>query len=290
MKALIVFAACAAAFAQDAVAVKQKLDAAQAKAAENFVFISGQMFNSNPVKGQPYSAEAVNETTQTLADGNKIVNRSSSTIYRDSDGRERREESITKLGLLNASDAAAKVVFISDPVAKVSYTLHSKEKTAERMPAVMSAAGEKFGYSVQTFAAGRTIETRDVGPGPGPLEARLLLDERSTKSDGRNAKVEQLGTQVIEGIAAEGTRTTTTIPVGQIGNERDINIVSERWYSQELGVLVMSKRSDPRTGEMVYRLTNVNRSEPPHSLFEVPADYTVFDAGSPKTRIRREEQ
>ena len=87
--------------------------------------------------------------------------------------------------------------------------------------------------------------------------------------------------QTIEGVAAEGTRTITTIPAGQIGNERDINIVSERWMSPDLGVLVMSKRSDPRMGETVYKLTNVNRSEPAHSLFEVPADYTVTDAGKP---------
>ena len=97
---------------------------------------------------------------------------------------------------------------------------------------------------------------------------------------------------MIEGIPAEGTRTTTTIPAGQIGNERDINIVSERWYSQELQVVVMSKRSDPRTGETVYKLTNVNRTEPLHSMFEVPADYKIFDGGSMKSRmiVKQEDQ
>jgi hypothetical protein len=82
---------------------------------------------------------------------------------------------------------------------------------------------------------------------------------------------------MMEGVQAEGTRTTVTIPAGQIGNERDINIVSERWYSQELHVLVMSRHSDPRVGETVYKLTGINRTEPLHSMFEVPSDYTVSE-------------
>src|SRR5580704_5832631 len=101
----------------------------------NFIFVGGQLLNSNPVKGQPYSADAVTETTQTLADGNHIVNRSSSSIYRDSEGRERREESIGRLGAWNAQGEPAKVVFVSDPVAKMSFTLHPNDHTAEKRSA-----------------------------------------------------------------------------------------------------------------------------------------------------------
>ena len=86
---------------------------------------------------------------------------------------------------------------------------------------------------------------------------------------------EQLGKQNIEGVEAEGTRTTVTIAAGEIGNERPIEIVSERWYSPELQLVVMTRHSDPRTGETTYKLTNINRSEPAKSLFEVPSDYTV---------------
>jgi hypothetical protein len=86
---------------------------------------------------------------------------------------------------------------------------------------------------------------------------------------------EQLGTQTIEGVAAEGTRTTFTIAAGKIGNDRPIVTVNERWYSQELQTVVLSKNSDPRMGETTYRLTNIDRSEPDPSLFQVPADYTV---------------
>ena len=90
-----------------------------------------------------------------------------------------------------------------------------------------------------------------------------------------NARNESLGKQAIEGVDAEGTRKTIEIPAGEIGNERPIEIVFERWYSPELQVVVMTKHSDPRFGETTYRLTNINRSEPARELFEVPADYTV---------------
>ena len=86
---------------------------------------------------------------------------------------------------------------------------------------------------------------------------------------------ENLGKQSIEGVEAEGTRTTITIPAGEIGNDRAIQIVSERWYSPELQLVVMTRHSDPRFGETTYKLTNINRMEPAKSLFEVPSGYTV---------------
>jgi hypothetical protein len=94
---------------------------------------------------------------------------------------------------------------------------------------------------------------------------------------GGDAKSESLGSQVIEGVRADGTRSTMIIPAGSIGNDLPIQIVSERWYSPELQTVVMTKRSDPRMGDTTYRLSNISRSEPPRSLFEVPADYTVTD-------------
>ena len=84
-------------------------------------------------------------------------------------------------------------------------------------------------------------------------------------------------TRTIEGVQAVGNRVAHTIPAGEIGNDRPIETLSERWYSQELQTVVMSKQIDPRMGETTYRLTNLNRAEPAHSLFEVPADYTVTE-------------
>jgi hypothetical protein len=97
--------------------------------------------------------------------------------------------------------------------------------------------------------------------------------------DAKDVKTEQLGKMYIEGVQAEGTRTTTTIPAGDIGNERPINIVDERWYSPDLQMTVMTKHSDPRAGETNFALKNINRSSPPPNLFEVPSGYTVTTGG-----------
>ena len=96
---------------------------------------------------------------------------------------------------------------------------------------------------------------------------------------------EALGKQSVEGIEAEGTRTTVTIPAGALGNERPILIVSERWYSAELQTVVMTKHSDPRFGETTYRLTNISRSEPDHSLFEVPSDFNITEGRASAERM-----
>jgi len=261
---------------------------------QTFEFVGGQMVSGNPVKGAPYSAEAITESTQTLQDGNRIVHRSSSTLYRDSEGRERREESFDKLGNWNAEGEPAKAIFISDPVAKTSYTLDTKSRTAHKMPAPMVASGNAMG-SVTSGGGGNVwfsapgtpaehapvFENRvEIGPNVGYSYSRVTT---STNTAPPNAKTEQLGKRMIEGVQAEGTRTTITIPAGQEGNERPFDIVSERWYSPELQMTVSSKHSDPRHGETVYKLTNVNRSEPMRSLFEVPADYTVSE---PTMRVR----
>ncbi len=271
-------------------AAKKKLDEtvtafALSSDGGTFQFVTGQMLNGKPVKGQPYSAEAVNETVQTLPDGNRIVNRNSSMLYRDSEGRERREESFGKLGNWNAERQPAKAIFISDPVAKLSYTLQEKSHTATKMPMVI----ENGHRSVQVFSYSRTTTPVGAGVGAGigsgSGEDRVVrIEPTSGTASGSNAKTEKLGTQTIEGVIAEGTRTTITIPAGKVGNERDIQIVDERWYSPELQVTIMSRHSDPRMGETTYKLTNVNRAEPPRSLFEVPADYSITE---PELRVRR---
>jgi hypothetical protein len=99
-----------------------------------------------------------------------------------------------------------------------------------------------------------------------------------------------LGRRTIEGVLVEGTRATTTIPAGQVGNDRPIDVVSERWYSPELQVLVMSKDTDPRMGETTYQLLNVSRVEPATSLFQVPPDYELNDLSNGMPRFERQRQ
>jgi len=272
--------------AQDTEIAAKKLAEAKAQLDENQVLRS-VMINGPTVKGAPYSAQAVNEMVQVLADQNRITNTNSSILYRDSQGRERREET--------SASGAVRSIFITDPVEGVSYTLMPNSKVAHKN--VRRVVGFNYGTGGGNASGGRgglgpvTTETRtfimnDSGNGP---ETFFFTNE--VNSSKAKPVVEQLGTQTIEGVAAEGTRTTVTIPAGQMGNEQPIIIVTERWYSPELQVTVMNKRTDPRTGTTTYKLTNVNRSEPSPALFQVPADYTVTSTGDFKVlRDRPEEQ
>lgn len=226
------------------------------------------------VTGAPYSAVAVTETVQTLADGNRIVRRSATSIARDSHGRVRREE--------QAEDGTVTSVTILDPVAKATYVLDPANRTAQSMP-LLAAAEFKMVGDARTF----TMQVAPDGLAEAKLKSAVEGQAASAQSWVIANKIElkrpdlrrdSLGTQALEGVAAEGTRTVETIPAGQIGNERPIEIVSEQWYSRELQATLMSRHDDPRSGETLYRLTNLQRNEPDPGLFQVPAGYTVKEA------------
>ena len=244
-----------------------------------------------PVTGAPYSATAVTETTQVLADGNRIVNKMESQLARDSQGRTRRQEMMGNAG--TSATSAPRMAFINDPVGKVHYILDLKDKTAEvmKMPpfghgaghATTMVVGPGMAKSTATADGGTVTETKKIiiaGGAPG-VEQRVLLH---SNEDGES-KTESLGTQTIEGVQATGTRTTRTIPAGEIGNERPIEITSEVWTSPDLQTVVLSKRSDPRMGETVYKLTNIQRAEPDPSLFQVPSGFTTRQDGGFKTQV-----
>ena len=247
-------------------------------------FVGAEMsFSDKAVKGAPYSADAVTETNQTLADGNRITRKSTATVYRDSAGRTRREETMAAIGPWAAAADAPKIIFIQDPVTNVSYHLDPQTHVAHKLPmgknALFLGQGGGPGPSTKFF-------TTRVPP-PGTSEAAsatgaaAVMTSQSAKVAKPDMKTESLGKQTMEGMEVEGTRSTVTIPPGAMGNELPMSTVSERWYSTELQTVVMSKRSDPRFGETVYRLTNVQRSEQPSTLFEVPADYTIKENDLP---------
>lgn len=281
--------------------------------------------SSRSVKGMPYSAEGVNETTQILADGNKISRKSTSNVYRDSLGRTRNEHSFEMVGPW--AGKGEKMVTIMDPVAKVTINLHP-DKTAVRIPMPhLGEGGMAFFRSATSSAvagvaagggagANATFERRAEGPRivhvedaqtlgvatatPGVRVMNDIVIERgpamggvimATVPDGastqkRSFNRESLGKKVIEGVEAEGSRNVMTIEAGQIGNERPIEIVDETWYSKEIEALVYSRHSDPRTGETTYRLTNIRRGEQPIDLFEIPADYKVNEAGNNRIEFK----
>lgn len=180
------------------------------------------------------------------------------------------------LGPLAAPEGLPKLVFINDPVAGVNFVLEPENRIARKTQAGMM--GMKYAPAMASTAG----EMHDVVVEKGVRTEMRTFSMRVPPPTGEAAtraapafKNESLGRQVIEGVQADGTRTVMTIPAGQIGNERPIEIVSERWYSPELETVVMTRHTDPRMGETVYRLTNINRAEPAHTLFEVPADYAV---------------
>jgi hypothetical protein len=237
------------------------------------------------VKGAPYSATMNNESIQTLADGNRIVQTNTGTIARDSRGRTRQDAALPAIGNLSAA-SATHLVFIQDPVAGTSYTLNLTDKTAWKNPTLPAGKGAP-GASV---GSGTFFIHTEGGMPPLPPPPPMLADTKRLAGDEQTeANTESLGSQTMEGVAVNGVRTARTIPAGQVGNDRPISIVTEVWTSTDLKTIVSSKRNDPRMGEQTFRLTNIVRGEPDPSLFAVPSDFKIIDGG-PKTIIYRRNQ
>lgn len=212
-------------------------------------------FGEKTVKGAPFSAQVIIESSQTLANGTHLSHKLAGALYRDSEGRTRQEF---------PRDGAPEIVQINDRVSGVLLNLHMSQHTLEKI-------------SLDETRANREIEER---------QHRHAVEEREQAEKARSVnieaahiepqrKVESLGVQMFEGVQAEVKRFTLTIPAGMEGNDQPFEIVSERWYSPELQIMVMAKRSDPRSGELVYRLANISRGEQSRSLFDAPADFTV---------------
>ncbi len=238
-------------------------------------------FEMKIVKGAPYSAITEVESVQLLADGNRIRNKTTTFVYRDGEGRTRRES-------MGKEQSVPTEVFISDPVGHVSYSLDTQRRIAVKSQAnLQNIEFEKIKFAIEMEMKERELKRRTQENG------QVARDEVArTVKEKPQPITESLGQQVIEGVLCEGRRATTTIPAGAAGNELPINIVNEQWFSPELQVYVMTKQSDPRSGETIYRLTSINRGEPDRALFEVPADYTLKDQSTilPKKKRRPEEE
>lgn len=214
------------------------------------------------VTGAPFTATITTQVTHVLADGNKIQRTITGSMARDSQGRTRREMALPALALVAPTGSETKhTVFIHDPVAGKSYMLRPDAKEASEFPVRAGREGGK-------------------GPGQRPL-AELGFGKQFKNEE----TTTDLGTQTVNGVTAQGTRITRTIPAGEIGNERPIVMTTERWYSPDLQVYVLTKRSDPLIGDTVMQYTNIQRQEPAASLFQVPSDYSVTQ-GPPRGGMR----
>ncbi len=303
------------------VGVRGPIKALQLKGDNTFVFVASEMsFGGKVVKNAPYSAQAVTESVQTLADGNRIVHKNTANIYRDSEGRTRRDQEIGSIGGFASAGEPSRTSFINDSVAGTNYILDLRTKTARKLPAFdfkfEPGKGEKnFRFELKDrhieknpngalkpvaplhavppsppkegerheFIFNGTPPMPPLPPGVGGMPEMQFYRTPSNA----DTKTEKLGSRSIEGVQAEGTRTTTTIPANTFGNEQPIQIVGERWYSTELQTVVMTRHSDPRSGETTYRLTNINRTEPSPALFQIPGDYTLKEMPAPAQTLRR---
>ena len=225
-------------------------------------FFSAEMAGAGEVvTAAPYTATATTESTQILADGNRIVNKTSSFVARDSQGRTRRETDLHRIGTMQVD--SPKTVFINDPTKHTQYIfIPGREATKvirsegnwKEEPQIVDLRGQRERRSQQKVI----------------VNVQGVREGQQSKESSEQVKHEDLGTQTIEGVSAQGKRETVTIPAGQIGNERPIEIVTETWFSPELHTMVLRKHSDPRMGDSSYRLTDIKRSEPDASLFQPP--------------------
>lgn len=311
---------------------------------DNVAFAAGELRRERVVKGAPYCADAVQESVQPLADGNRIVHRQSTRLCRDGEGRTRQE----------VEHGGHKIVYLRDPVSKENWVLDPARKSARRLgshfapQAHDSAAWREYGDRMREWAKSfREQLHKDVGAAPTPptppmpptpgaapaVPVVITQDERETRDasgkprkevqvqvlriDGSNAPValpaipalppvppiapmppgivlhtqlgaprgpgvaSPLGSKDIEGVKANGERTTWTIEAGKVGNEKPIVITRDVWTSPELMLTVLSRDADPRVGETTYRLANLKRGEPDAALMRVPADYATSRGVTP---------
>jgi len=267
------------------------------------------VMHANTVKNAPYSAQMVTERAQALADGNQIATRRTTMTYRDSAGRTRQE--------LRNDKGDVVTVTINDPVSGTNLILHPQDRTAvrinpaataraaadaarakidqmrkdgtlpdgsqdiivKRVQGIDAAERERIQRDVRIQVSKALAENgtalRDVQMQVAPLMNGAFADVKwSTK-----ATTKDLGTRDFGGVRAEGKLRSYEIPAGAIGNRNAIVVSDETWTAPDLQVTVYTKHSDPRSGDVVFRLENVKREEPAAALFTVPADYTVREAG-----------
>jgi len=312
---LVLAVAGVAAFGQDPVPVTpvapaapvQVAGAADAKVIAELAAAANQL---GGVKNAPFSADEVNESVQVLADGNRITHSSTNKVYRNGEGRMRRDMQGGMMGgVMGSTFTVGGGTTIVDPVGRQQVLLDTQAQIAriaelKALPqavTVVEAPGVARRVVTEEEAARVKVELDKAQRGlvvagqnlervnqaltttAAPLAAlsgqMSLLGAASgpfyvSGTSKYETRTEDLGTRDFGGVTAEGRRTITTIPAGAVGNERPIEMVYERWYSKDLGMVVYSKRSDPRTGEQIYELKNIVRSEPDPALFTIPKTYT----------------
>jgi hypothetical protein len=194
------------------------------------------------IAGQPFSADEV-IIQNPKPNVHNVLPMKTIRIYRDLAGRTREDVSIPR------DPTATPFVSIMDPIAGVHYSLDTEKKIARRL-----LYPEPW--------------TPDVNPREGlVMQSGKGICTYETTS-------ESLGTQLIEGLVAEGKRITSVLrePKSGCGDKA----VNESWYSPELRTILLQKTSNSM-GDSVTRLEHINRLEPDSGLFQAPLDYTMVE-------------
>jgi hypothetical protein len=276
------FMACTTLHAQNVVFQQAGVISADANITISGPVLSGP--GASTITGSPFSATEQTHSLQILGDGSRIEQSNAVQISRDSDGRTRREP-------VSTASEKADMVTIQDPVAGANYLLDPLGKTATKLPlpkllsARVVAAGQGIAstssasITASSPASFTSLATTVRVAGGGELPQVMSYRASPVNIESAAAPVQDdLGTQNINGVVAKGTRSTITIPTGQIGNDRPLQVINERWYSEELGMLIKTSNSDPRFGTTTYELTNISRAAPDPTLFQVPADYSINES------------
>ena len=263
---------CAAsAFAQSQA---DRIDKLKAELQAKAFIVSSERLSEATITGAPYLAEETTTTTQTLFDGNRIVNGSTTKVFRDQQGRTRVESSLSNIG---SHGTGALSITISDPVSSVSYTIDPDSKTAYKFSRMNSVSIRDAETLLKMKGAMEELAAK--------VKSISIASSAGSAGPARSTRHEDLGTSNMAGVPVKGTRSTQVIPAGTMGNDRDINIVDERWYSPDLKMNIMTKHSDPRSGETVFQVTNLTRANPDPSLFQVPADYQIKEGAHDTIRL-----
>lgn len=227
-------------------------------------------FERKLVKREPVSATLLIEQ---FPEGTSETRTTTSVIYRDKEGRTRRDQ-------MPANSNVPETTTINDPVAGFTYLIQQRDSTARRTNFSLHADEKSSDSIVATqnaIAAKQRTNAYQMLPVPITSTSEKGLKQQAAAATALTGpQSERLDQREIEGVTTEGTRTTVTIPAGALGNERAVQIVTERWYSPKLKMVVLIERVDPRFGKSVYRLSGIKSADPPATLFSVPNNYKII--------------
>lgn len=201
-----------------------------------------------PVVGLPIIADQSVRIVTHLANGMAVTRELKGRIYRSADGLERYQGTVVSTDPANPSPTM--MAYIIDRVKRTAVLLNSKLLTATTQHLPDNATVTISFLPLQVPTQYRTIKLEDV----------------STSDIGKHTQ---------DGLELTGKRTTGNIPVGKIGNDQPLQVITEEWLSQQQKLIIKQVEQNPLSGERTFELTNIRSEEPDPALFEIPKGYTV---------------